>query len=1142
LPPRRFRRGGTSRGCFREIVTSDFTRVVFRDLQDPHPGLAGSSLSSSSTDKGAGANADSNSNADGGAVGGGGGSTPSSPARNSSSASASSATTVEEQGGGGGESGGSGPSSSSSWVSIEAKTTKRPPLPPPPPPAPTQQQQPAPPTPPPPSAATLRARDRAARASPATLRAVDRERRLVVPHDPNEIAALPLLRPFRIRRPEESSIVHTVINEQHAADTLAAVMAEEGKLRADLLKAQGGKDDKDERDERGGGKQGGSDKGKDGGKGGKPPAASGGGKRSKKLSRRMASDPERLEKVRELESQVEAASLAVHQCRQSLAQFAGWTHAMIQAEYSKIAVTLDPDSERCAELEECFCFLCPRPPGSGTDPGDAGSPRTRQKIVRDASGNAADEARHEQRIAYVREMIPVMRRAGERNFATSLVALPYLKKFQCDDPESPVVGALIDEMHHLAIAEGCRARLGKETSDVAKFRVLKHAEEALDRKEERTSDLVRKHYRKRSIKLHPDRNGEHMRPLFEEFTDARTVLSDVKLRQSYLSGMLDVFKYYGTAIMSESHDAWVRKHRPDKAESDVRRRGDNDGAGDEGGLRLEGGLHQQVPRGPMVGHRRDGKRHFASVSVRVPRPAHEFYARVRSIKVTLRDATDEKHVVELGREEIVGNIKFDRQGPILANEIPVKEMPLNPGHWEVFWYATLDTVGTDPLNPKNATLDESVTTRPSAIATFQVVDYDSMKRAQDFDFAENTCKVIKGELSNTLHKLRTNQADSSSASERYGLYHQVLVRARKKCSHLTNLMKASGRPSAVHDSLVALLAESRQAFSQLGERADADKKRKEKRDDARRFKAHIANVLESDDPLAWMKDVTEAELRREGGDVNRLYQLFFEGKGKYVLLVDSEMYKEASAREDIFSPKQCKDLAARGEEVAIQEAKEEEEAAAAEEKRRLEEEKLEKLRKEGELREKWAMVGQNARIGSLTSEKGRLMNNQLARILYFVVEKDRFEVQLYSSPEEKSYLKKENLTIYHGHVPKPKENANVASLQPAPKDNEEGWNCKKVSNIALAQIVVLRLTHLRTCQHPKSVLLRMTPTAQSAQCAPIRGRKLHQNGRKLRQKQMVTEKKARQTLTRDQQRCLRMYHLSIRLMKMTQHASPMMLR
>ena len=60
------------------------------------------------------------------------------------------------------------------------------------------------------------------------------------------------------------------------------------------------------------------------------------------------------------------------------------------------------------------------------------------------------------------------------------------------------------------------------------------------------------------------------------------------------------------------------------------------------------------------------------------------------------------------------------QGPILESEISVGELTLNPGNWEVFWYAELDTVGVDPLNPNNATGD-SVKTCYSASATFRVV-------------------------------------------------------------------------------------------------------------------------------------------------------------------------------------------------------------------------------------------------------------------------------------------------------------------------------------------------------------------------------------------------------------------------------------
>lgn len=48
------------------------------------------------------------------------------------------------------------------------------------------------------------------------------------------------------------------------------------------------------------------------------------------------------------------------------------------------------------------------------------------------------------------------------------------------------------------------------------------------------------------------------------------------------------------------------------------------------------------------------------------------------------------------------------------------EIQLGPGNWEVSWVATLDTLGTDPLNPNNATPSESVVTRSSAKDAFYV--------------------------------------------------------------------------------------------------------------------------------------------------------------------------------------------------------------------------------------------------------------------------------------------------------------------------------------------------------------------------------------------------------------------------------------
>jgi hypothetical protein len=157
-----------------------------------------------------------------------------------------------------------------------------------------------------------------------------------------------------------------------------------------------------------------------------------------------------------------------------------------------------------------------------------------------------------------------------------------------------------------------------------------------------------------------------MRPVFEEFTDARNVLSDVTLRRSYLGHMVDVYKYYCTCqlpqqtisdMMAESHDSWNQRNRPDKAKS-------NDGGADGGGrkdkpLKLEGGLHQQMPRGVMLHQRRENRTTMVSVSIHALRPINDFYARVRSVRVKMRSTSDETHNFLLSRSDIVETIQVD---------------------------------------------------------------------------------------------------------------------------------------------------------------------------------------------------------------------------------------------------------------------------------------------------------------------------------------------------------------------------------------------------------------------------------------------------------------------------------------------------
>ncbi len=299
----------------------------------------------------------------------------------------------------------------------------------------------------------------------------------------SDVANLPLLLPFAFKNPSENIAIRAIMNEQHAADAHANAMKREEALRNELQKAKSsGGDHQQENADVGSGSR--KNAPFHSGGGGASVAAKKNPKSRQPASKNSAASARA--RIREIERQIDGATHAIAQCRARMSDSANWARTMLQSEYLKRAVLLDPESRSFAELEEAYQFLLAR--------------------VAALTELGHDEYYHEQRVAYVNEMLPVMKRVGERDARESLSALPYVQNFQADQS---MIDAMIDEMHQLGITQRLRSRLEKRMgSDPAKVKVLAHAEEMLDRREIETGELVRKHYRKRSIKLHPDRNGE----------------------------------------------------------------------------------------------------------------------------------------------------------------------------------------------------------------------------------------------------------------------------------------------------------------------------------------------------------------------------------------------------------------------------------------------------------------------------------------------------------------------------------------------------------------------------------------------------------------------------------------------------------
>ena len=115
-----------------------------------------------------------------------------------------------------------------------------------------------------------------------------------------------------------------------------------------------------------------------------------------------------------------------------------------------------------------------------------------------------------------------------------------------------------------------------------------------------------------------------------------------------------------------SHDLWNRENRPDKVEG-VNESVKKDTTGkNETTLRLEGGLHHQMPKGVIWRQRYEQQsassrstKAVVNISIHALSPIHDFYARVRSFCIELKSTSNETHTFRLSRADIVKTIRMD---------------------------------------------------------------------------------------------------------------------------------------------------------------------------------------------------------------------------------------------------------------------------------------------------------------------------------------------------------------------------------------------------------------------------------------------------------------------------------------------------
>jgi hypothetical protein len=164
----------------------------------------------------------------------------------------------------------------------------------------------------------------------------------------------------------------------------------------------------------------------------------------------------------------------------------------------------------------------------------------------------------------------------------SLDHLPYIQDF--DNPSDAVKKALLENYFASKEAD----RLG-----------TKVAKDALDESSQAATKAIDKHYRRASLKVHPDRFGETYRKEFNALTKARDVFRNVELRLKYLKEMLDIVCRVDVAYVPQSHQVWVAKNDPD-AQEQAKSTPAPGGAGAEAPLQLDGGVAFSRPKRPRV--------------------------------------------------------------------------------------------------------------------------------------------------------------------------------------------------------------------------------------------------------------------------------------------------------------------------------------------------------------------------------------------------------------------------------------------------------------------------------------------------------------------------------------------------------------
>ena len=399
--------------------------------------------------------------------------------------------------------------------------------------------------------------------------------------------------------------------------------------------------------------------------------------------------------------------------------------------------------------------------------------------------------------------------------ASSLDPLPYIQ--QLDNLSVNVKEAIVEEFY--CLKESIRTPSKEEV-------------DALEEASNEVTRLVDKHYRRSSLKVHPDRFGETYRKEFEALTKARDVLREPSLRQSYIKEMVEIVCRLGVSYVDQSHNVWIERNQPDSNEQ--KKAAPAPGTGKEAPLRIDGGLAHTPPKRPRL-FLKSQKKNNCNVTIYLPM-ATNYQFREYCTMVTVHGYSGN---LEGDKPVVLARVEND-SWEVVENDIRMEVTVPDNGIWDISWFATVNIDGNVSETPVSTGARADLRSVEQRALVEQKEHYEVLARrraAETLNLVRH-CK-IQGSTSNVPSHGNSNR---TKLEENYNALHSVLAKGRDCYMKLVQFQKIVDGNST--SRVLTSLQDALESANHIKADLETTIESYGKRDVRRSFKRFVAEKLE----------------------------------------------------------------------------------------------------------------------------------------------------------------------------------------------------------------------------------------------------------------------------------------------------------